>query len=283
MIIKATSKKRKKKKKKTASILSQAATSSTVAPSSTVASSTVAVSTANNNEQDIDVMEDAGCIEVSNAIAAAENAANVTAIASHGLKNNKRGGGGESSAGCGIGSDDSSVDSNSTASVIDLDALRSTSVTTAPVSSTAVSSTTALSSNDDFDDDDDEDDLLIIDKGTLIAQDADNRTTYGIVIGMVNNQWSVEYKYKDGDNPTHTGITLQDNASILLAYNYFQNLPVEKKEVGYAMFGLMEFNVVFHTAELGFTYYNDSIIGKIMVQSSTSCHVNNNDILVLYW
>jgi hypothetical protein len=228
-------------------------------------------------------MEDAGCIEVSNAIAAAENAANVTAIASHGLKNNKRGGGGESSAGCGIGSDDSSVDSNSTASVIDLDALRSTSVTTAPVSSTAVSSTTALSSNDDFDDDDDEDDLLIIDKGTLIAQDADNQTTYGIVIGMVNNQWSVEYKYKDGDNPTHTGITLQDNASILLAYNYFQNLPVEKKEVGYAMFGLMEFNVVFHTAELGFTYYNDSIIGKIMVQSSTSCHVNNNDILVLYW
>ena len=54
---------------------------------------------------------------------------------------------------------------------------------------------------------------------------------------MVNNQWSVEYKYKDGDNPTHTGITLQDNASILLAYNYFQNLPVEKKEVGYASLG----------------------------------------------
>jgi len=130
-------------------------------------------------------MEDAGCIEVSNAIAAAANAATVTAIASHGLKNNKRGGGGESSAGCGIGSDDSSVDSNSTASVIDLDALRSTSVTTAPVSSTAVSSTTALSSNDDFDDDDDEDDLLIIDKGTLIAQDADNRTKYGILL-----EWS---------------------------------------------------------------------------------------------
>jgi hypothetical protein len=37
---------------------------------------------------------------------------------------------------------------------------------------------------------------------------------------------------------------------------------------------------VIHTAELGFTYYNDSIIGKNMVQSSTSCLVNNNDILV---
>jgi hypothetical protein len=123
MIIKATSKQRKKKKKKTAS------------------SSTVAVSTANNNEQDIDVMEDAGCIEVSDAIAAAANAATITAtitaIASHGLKNNKRGsrsrregGGGKSSAGCGIGSDDSSVDSNSSGSVIDLDALRSTTDTT---------------------------------------------------------------------------------------------------------------------------------------------------------
>jgi hypothetical protein len=46
------------------------------------------------------------------------------------------------------------------------------------------------------------------------------------------------------------------------------------------MFGLMEFNVVVDTVELGFTYYNNSIIGKNMVQSSTSCLIDKNDILV---
>jgi hypothetical protein len=50
--------------------------------------------------------------------------------------------------------------------------------------------------------------------------------------------------------------------------------------VGYAMFGLMEFNFVVDTVELGFTYYNNSRIGKNMVQSSTSCLIDKNDILV---
>jgi len=118
MIIKATSKQRKKKKKKAASILSYTSTVSVSVP--TISSSF----TANNNEQDIDMIEDAGCIEVSNAIAAAANAATVAAIESHGLKNNNKK---ISDTG---DNDDSSVDSSSSDSVIDLDALGRSATTT---------------------------------------------------------------------------------------------------------------------------------------------------------
>jgi hypothetical protein len=307
MIIKATSKQRKKKKKKAASILTN---------TSTVSSSF----TANNNEQDIDMIEDAGCIEVSNAIAAAANAATVAAIKSHGLKNNnKKISGTGDNDDSSVDSSDSVIDLDVLLSSSGRGSAATTTITRSgcninqfTTSNASEEETTENNNNnndvdnnnnnnddddmdddmdvddnvsvdevdDDDEDDDDEDDLLIIDKGTLIAHDVDNRTMYGIVVEMVDNNWSVKCKYTDEYNHTHTGIKLFDNEFIESAYDYFQNLPVENKDVGYAMFGLKEFDVVIHTAELGFTYYNDSIIGKNMVQSSTSCLVNNNDILV---
>jgi hypothetical protein len=142
--------------------------------------------------------------------------------------------------------------------------------------------------NGDDEDDIEDDDPLTIDIGTIIAKDVGNNiTSYGIVVEenhkKVDNRWFVEYRYKDKeeDHSTRSETVFIDNDSILLAYNYFRNLSDKGKEIGYAMFGLMEFDVVFdNTDVLGFTYHNDIIIGKIVVQSSKSDHVNVDDILV---
>ena len=151
-----------------------------------------------------------------------------------------------------------------------------------------------LGNDEDKDDDESEseDDAVTIDKGTIVAKDTgDNITMYGIVKDCLDydkykddesvEKWIVEYRYKDGLKCTQRNKTeLLDDDSILSAYNYFRNLPDERKEIGYAMFGLMEFDVVFETEILGFTYCNDKKIGKVVVQSSKSHHINVDDILV---
>jgi hypothetical protein len=129
----------------------------------------------------------------------------------------------------------------------------------------------------------DNDDPVTIDIGTMLAKDVgDDITVYGIAkYYMVEEnvrKWFVELKKKDKYGFIKEGSTKLDDDHILTAYYYFQNLTDERKEIGYAMFGFIEFNTVFDTIELGFTCHNDG--KKNMVLSSTSNYVEVNDILV---
>ena len=142
--------------------------------------------------------------------------------------------------------------------------------------------------NEDNDDpvtnneDEDTDDPVTIDIGTMLAKDVgDNITVYGIAkyykVEENVRKWFVEIKKRDKYGFIKEGYTKLDDDHIRTAYYYFQNLSDERKDIGYAMFGFIEFNIVFDTIELGFTCHND---GKNMVLSSTSNYVEVNDILV---